>query len=607
MSNFITNTKTKDLRKRLIELISKSFELKFLVGFFYFSGLKELYEGLKQNENFDLKVLVGLNVDKFNRELVEISFNNYQKSDNELINEYLESISKSINTDEFDNKEFFEQVKFFIQKIQEGKLNIRKSRDPNHSKLYLFYLNETARNRIFITGSSNLTRSGLITQNEFNVEISDYGFETAEKYFDNLWENSIKLTEDLEIKTKLINLIKNQTHIREITPFEAYALVLKSYLETYEHKDISNYIIKILEKNNYKVYKYQLDAIKQALAIIDNHNGVLIADVVGLGKTIIACAVAKSLKKRGIVICPPGLIGDKNKKGGWIKYLEDFELYDWEARSLGDLENVLEYVNQRDDIEVIIVDEAHRFRNEDTQGYELLKNICRNKIVILLTATPFNNKPSDVLSLLKLFITPKKSTITLDNNLLNTFRFLGNLFDYLSYINRYNNSQDPDKRKRAQKYYEELFEETSIDLKKVKLKTRKIAREIREVIEPVTIRRNRLDLIKHPEYKNEVKDFSIVKDPIEWFFELTPQQSKFYDEIISKYFEDPDFGGRFNGAIYRPFEYEKGLIRDVSKRTEQENREYIQQRNLFDIMRRLLIKRFESSFGAFEQSNKKYK
>ena len=64
MSNFITNSQTKLLKKRLLDLLSKGKELKFLVGFFYFSGLKELYEGLKNNPNVILKVLVGLNVDR---------------------------------------------------------------------------------------------------------------------------------------------------------------------------------------------------------------------------------------------------------------------------------------------------------------------------------------------------------------------------------------------------------------------------------------------------------------------------------------------------------------------------------------------------------------
>lgn len=144
-----------------------------------------------------------------------------------------------------------------------------------------------------------------------------------------------------------------------------------------------------------------------AFSIIEKYNGVIISDVVELWKTITACEVAKHLKGRGIVICPTGLVGDENKKEGWKKYLEKFRLYDWEVRSFGKLEETLCFVNEHDDIEIVIVNEAHRFRNQDTKSYKTLKNICRNKKVILLTATPFNNKPEDLLSLLSLFITAK--------------------------------------------------------------------------------------------------------------------------------------------------------------------------------------------------------
>ena len=140
-----------------------------------------------------------------------------------------------------------------------------------------------------------------------------------------------------------------------------------------------------------------------------------------------------------------------------MKYTEEFQLYDWEVRSLGDLENITDFVNKAKDIEVVIVDEAHRFRNQDTKDYEYLKNICRNKIVILLTATPFNNRPGDILSLLKLFITPKKSSITLENNLVDKFRAFKGIFDRLGYIKKYWKSQNEDKRKKAENYYEGLL------------------------------------------------------------------------------------------------------------------------------------------------------
>ena len=68
-------------------------------------------------------------------------------------------------------------------------------------------------------------------------------------------------------------------------------------------------------------------------------------------------------------------------KSGWKKYTEDFKLYDWEVRSLGDLENILEFVSKHRDIEVVIIDEAHRFRNQDTKDYEYLKNINRSVYV----------------------------------------------------------------------------------------------------------------------------------------------------------------------------------------------------------------------------------
>jgi len=610
MNNFITNSDTENLKNRLLELMNKSKELKFLVGFFYFSGIRELYEGLKSNSDTVIKVLVGLNIDYSNFGLIEVS-NNEQLSDEEKTYKFIESVKKSLNTDNFDTKEFYEQVKFFIELIQKNKLIIRKTYEPNHAKLYLFKLEkgQVGRNNLFITGSSNLTKAGLCTQNEFNVEIGDYGFDDAEKYFDELWDEAVKITEYDDIKKKLLEVIEKETLIKDVSPFEAFCLVLKTYLDSFEQKPISESLIKTLEENNYKSYQYQLDAVRQALAIMENHQGVIIADVVGLGKTIVACVIAKQLKKRGVIICPPGIMGDSRKKdSGWSKYKEQFSLYDWEIWSRGDLGKLNDFIAKTQDIEVIIIDEAHWFRNQDTKDYELLKNICRGRQVVLLTATPFNNRPGDILALLKLFITPKKSSITLENNLVDQFKGFKGVFDRLGYIKKYRNSPDSTKKIKAQNYYKALFEENKIDLKKVAQRARYLAEQIRNVIEPVTIRRNRLDLQNNPDYKGEVGDLSEVADPQEWFFELSKEQSDFYTEILKNYFGDPDEGSRFKGAIYRPFEYEVGAKKiSEEKLTEKENFQFVQQRNLFDFMRRLVVKRFESSFGSFEQSIRNFK
>ena len=608
MSNFITNSKTKKLKKRLLELLSKSRDLKFLVGFFYFSGLRELYEGIRENPRAIIKVLVGLNVDKTIYGLYEHGSEGKNLSDEERVYQFFKSIKTSINSEHFDNKDFYEQVRLFLELIKTDRLIIRKTYEPNHAKLYIFKLEEEqiGRNALFITGSSNLTTSGLTRQHEFNVEISDYGLDDAEGYFDRLWDRGVFITEHDDTKKRLIELLEKETLIKEITPFEAYALVLKTYLDTFRGKEIRKILYEVFEQHGYKTYNYQMDAVKQALSIIDQNNGVIIADVVGLGKTVIACAIGFELRKRGIVIAPPGIIGDKGKKSGWLRYLEEFNLASlgWEAYSVGDLEKASAALSKADDIEVVIIDEAHRFRNQDTKDYEYLKNICRGRTVMLLTATPFNNRPADIFSLLKLFITPKKSSITLGDDLEAKFTAFKSMYNRLSYIKRYSSSSDHKKRNRAENYYESLFGKGAIDLNNIDILSHKLAREIKGVIEPVTIRRNRLDLQGNPLYKDEIKDLSQVEDPKEWFFELTEEQSVFYDTIINEYFALPEKGGRFKGAIYRPFIYEIGELDELS---EEENFQYQQQFNLYDFMRRLLVKRFESSFGAFKESLNNFK
>jgi superfamily II DNA/RNA helicase len=121
----------------------------------------------------------------------------------------------------------------------------------------------------------------------------------------------------------------------------------------------------------------------------------------------------------------------------------------------------------------------------------------------------------------------------------------------------------------------------------------------------VTIRRNRIDLKTDPVYSKEIHELSEVKDPYEAFFELTSAQNDFYDRVITQYFGE---GGDFKGAIYRPFEYEAGIVGlDEEELNKEENREALIQKNLYDFMRRLLVKRFESSFGAFRQSIENFK
>jgi superfamily II DNA or RNA helicase/HKD family nuclease len=609
-TTFITNESDKKLKDRIAELIAHSKELKFLVGFFYFSGIRELYNSLKNNPDVQLDVLVGLNVDNTIHGLTEYGDTTKGLTDKEKFEHFLSSVSKSINSNDFDNQVFYEQARFFIEAIKQDRLRIRKTYNPNHAKLYIFKLKDelaTIKKAFFITGSSNLTKAGLSYQDEFNVEISDYGAGEAEEYFDELWEEAVKITEIASFKERLIRLLERETLLTEVTPYEAFALVLKTYLELQEQKQIKPSLLELLKKKGYRTYKYQTDAVAQAISILDQYKGVIVADVVGLGKSIVAGLIARSLGKRGIILCPPGLIGDDNAETGWRKYREDFGLHDWEVRSIGleNLKKALELVRSNSEYEVVIIDEVHRFRNQDTEAYEVLGNICRDKLVIMLTATPFNNTPADILSLLKLFIVPGKSNITLANDLTTRFRSYTQTFRRLSNIRKNYNSPDKQKSNRAIADYEAMFGSSTVDLSKVRERTRYLSQSIRNVISQVTIRRNRIDLKKDPEYSKEIYELSEVQDPCEIFFELTPEQSEFYDRVLSNYFGE---NGQFTGAIYQPFVYETGQLElDEEILNQEENRESLIQKNLYDFMRRLLVKRFESSFGSFRQSIMNFK
>lgn len=606
-NNFISNGAQKTLSGRLNNIIQFSTELRWLVGFFYFSGWREVYQSLKENPEIKLRLLVGLQVGQHLENIFEHDIQEIDLSRDEYFNDFLRSLDFAINNKKQDHKEFYEQVHFFLEMLEKERLVIRKTERPNHAKLYLFEMNEEERkkhdfNGYLITGSSNLTQAGLRHQDEFNVEIKDYGYQDAVEYFEKIWQKAIPITEVDTQKKRLIEFILHRSQAAEVQPFEAYAFVLKTFLDLQNQKKLKPQVEKLLEKNGFKKFKYQIQAVNQALSIIEENNGVIIADVVGLGKSVIASLIARNLDTKGIIICPPGLTGDALDRTGWEGYVENFDLKGWRVYSRGKIEDLKKKLDDSD-IDTVIIDEAHSFRNQDTAAYEGLAQICRGKQVILLTATPFNNSPADIFSLLKLFIVPGLSNITLEDNLDGLFRRFNYQFKRLSYILKNYKAAKAENREKAEKYYTDIIDDQlPVNPTLVRKKSKELADTIKSVIEPVVIRRNRLDLKKDYEYKKEIGNLSIIDPPEELFYYLTESQSEFYTEIVRDYFAED---GGFTGAIYQPAYYE-AIIKEKEGWDMEGNRTFQRQRNLYDFMRRLLVKRFESSFGAFSKTVERF-
>jgi HKD family nuclease len=182
----ITNiNEEQSLLNRLDHLIAESEELRVLVGFFYFWGIGALHEGLTQNKAFKLKILVGLEAEEHAGKIVEFAGEQGpETTDEERRKNFLQSLRSVMRGKEIDTERYYERVTLFIELVKSGQIELRKTRDPNHAKLYHFSLNESwaralGKEYCWITGSSNMTRPGLLEQNELNVQLLDFGGEEA--------------------------------------------------------------------------------------------------------------------------------------------------------------------------------------------------------------------------------------------------------------------------------------------------------------------------------------------------------------------------------------------------------------------------------------------
>ena len=339
---------------------------------------------------------------------------------------------------------------------------------------------------------------------------------------------------------------------------------------------------KTITNDLFSDFEYQIDAIKMVIDKLDRYDGAILADVVGLGKSIIAAAVARNMDIKTVIIAPPHL------KSQWEDYKEEFGIRGSKVYSSGKISDVYEKYQESRDPLLFILDEAHRYRNEDTDDYKLLHQVCRsnpgNKI-LLLTATPFNNDPKDVFALIKLFQTPGLSTIKSVDNLSMRYRDL---------IQRYKSL-----RRDMNKGLDQLEVDKEIEI---------IATEQRRLIEPIIIRRSRLDLNYITRYREDLAkqniQFAEVKGPELLQYDLGDLFG-LYNETLNTITGTDNTG--FIGARYKPTAYmnEENRQRFIEKyKKEFDDIEDLQvaQTNLSKFMRRLLVMRFESSKDAFRST-----
>src|SRR5690554_2898037 len=539
-----------------------------LVGYFRSSGFYQMYEAIEQVDK--TRILVGLGVDEESFKTINeyqnqtvMDFDSHANAKKEYQKNLIKEIEKSNEVDkrlEIGIRKFIEFLQTDCQNKdadikQRGngkKLEIKAYPSRNiHAKVYISRYHEDDKEYgSVITGSSNFSLSGLVANREFNVQLKDRrDVDYALDQFENLWKDAVDISEEF------VDAVKNKTWLNDsIQPYELYLKLIYEYMQ--EDINLEENFESFLPEGFLKL-DYQEQAVRQAMKKLEEYNGVFLADVVGLGKTFIAAQLLQQLRGKILVICPPVL------KEYWEQSLMDFRV-PAKVESLGKLEHIIRKGIDRWDY--IVVDEAHRFRNEATQSYADLLDICRGKKVILVTATPLNNTIDDIFAQLKLFQAPKNSNIP---GIINLEKFFNGLRKKLKKFEKH----DPE--------YQEMI--------------REVSKEIREkVLKHVMVRRTRNDVVNF--FKKDIQQqglaFPEMGDPQKIIYEYEGELERIFKSTIQSLAE-------FRYARYIPLLYytgNKGL-------TEFEKQ---QQRNVGGFMKGILVKRLESSFYAFKQSVQRF-
>ena len=582
-NRFFTNRDGNTLMNEFEGILDNNPQVKNLdavVGFLRASGYFTLRPFL-DNIN-KVRILIGIDVDKYiarAHQKGELFFG----AEDEVKEDCLRQLKEDIEHSQY-SKRVEDGMLQMVQDMIDGKLELRAHPSKKiHAKFYILYPDNFNQHAFgaAITGSSNLSGNGLgigdDKQYEFNVKMTQYeDVAFAMHEFELLWEEA----KGVSISAEDYQETLDKTYLKgDVTPYELYIKMLMEYF--------SDRVLAIDQDDpfdmpeGYTKYDYQADAVVEGYQKLIRYDGFFLADVVGLGKTVIATMIAKKfLIENGpehtkiLVVYPPAV------EQNWKTTFKDFGIDKYSRFvSNGSLGKVLDDENydywNAEEYDLVLVDEAHKFRNHTTGAFQQLQEICKmprletgyipgyKKKVMLISATPMNNTPADIYYQILMFQDPRHCTIDGVPNLTAFFSPLVVEF----------------RKMRKQEQF---------DIKQFK----KLAERVRDrVIKPLTVRRTRTDIEGVPRYHQDVNGFPKVAKPIKKEYELNDHLAKLFKEAMQILDKHLTYA-RYQAIAYLKPEASNGLY---------DNAEVIS-RSLAGIRKNGLVKRLESSFYAFRKS-----
>ena len=445
--------------------------------------------------------------------------------------------------------------------IREGKIAVRVyDKAKFHAKLNLMRAQNSSPVDFATVGSSNFTRPGLTQNVELNSFITDAThIAKLSDWYNARWE------EASEVKAELLRTIER--HLREYPPFTVYAKALHAYFRGRE-KPADEW-----EEKESVIYQtlsqYQKDGYHAALQIADTWNGALICDGVGSGKTYIGLMLLERYlreNKRVLLITPKSVAESvwnsqvnrqlRSKYGRLLREHYDIKLHTDLGRRDGISNDDLEYFRAHKD--VIIIDEAHHFRNPNSNRGRLLMELAQNKKLYLLTATPINNSLDDIYHLINYFAQSNRKH----------FASIG-MHDFRKHFR--------DIEKQLENADTEIVEQVEEDdfLRHDPLLKQVLIQRSRRYIKDAEMESG--THILFPE--------RVIEPTVD--YSLRRVYRTLYDELQAAFDRHAPF---LNLAIYNTVKYHK----NPEKRIEQREKQVI------GLIRTLVLKRLESSWRAFE-------
>ena len=582
-TNFFTNRNGNTLIQEFEGTLGNNPQIKNLdamVGFLRASGYFTLRPFL-DNIN-KVRILIGIDVDKYIAS-AERKGELFIGAEDDVKEECLHMLKNDIEQSRY-TKKVEDGMLQMVQDMLDGKLELRAHPSKKiHAKLYILYPDNFNQHTFgaAITGSSNLSGNGLgigeDKQYEFNVKLTQYDdVAFAKQEFEQLWAEAVGVPINAEDYQSTLD----KTYLKgDVSPYELYIKMLMEYF--------SDRVLAVDKEDpfdipsKYDKFEYQTDAAVEGYQKLIRYDGFFLADVVGLGKTVVATMIAKKfLIENGrdntkiLVVYPPAV------EQNWKTTFKDFGI-DQYAKfvSNGSLNKVLDDDNydywNADEYDLVLVDEAHKFRNHTTGAFQQLQEICKmprvetgnipgyKKKVMLISATPMNNSPSDLYYQILMFQDPRHCTIDGVPNLTAFFSPLTVEF-------------------------RKMRNQENFDLTKFK----KLAEKVRDrVIKPLTVRRTRTDIESVERYNKDINGFPKVAKPIKKEYKLNNHLADLFDEAMDVLDKKLTYA-RYQAIAYLKPKVSKGLY---------DNAELIS-RSLAGIRKNGLVKRLESSFHAFKIS-----